>query len=92
MDDAQRVVQMVYAMNRTWLPTSKRLAPRVEQLAVKPDRLAARIEEALTAPDPTRALVVMTQLQLDTVMLAPSGPNVDRARQWLAEGLGILGG
>jgi hypothetical protein len=91
LDDAQRVVQMVYALNRTWLPTSKRLALRVEQIAVKPDRLAERIEEALTAPDPTRALIVMTQLQLDTVMLAPSGPNVDRARRWLAEALEILG-
>jgi hypothetical protein len=91
LDDAQRVVQMVYALNRTWLPTSKRLSLRVEQIAVKPDRLAERIEEALTAPDPTRALIVMTQLQLDTVMLAPSGPNVDRARRWLAEALEILG-
>jgi len=24
-------------------------------------------------------------LQLETVALAPSGPNVDRARRWLAE-------
>jgi hypothetical protein len=32
----------------------------------------------------------MTKLQLDTVRLAPSGPNVDRARMWLAEGLALL--
>jgi hypothetical protein len=32
----------------------------------------------------------MTQLQADTVALAPAGPNVDRARVWLAEGLEIL--
>jgi len=81
---------MDYAINREWLPTSKRLALRAEQLGVKPDRLAERIEEALTEPDPMRALVVMTQLQLDTLMLAPSGPNVERARSWLAEALEIL--
>jgi hypothetical protein len=32
----------------------------------------------------------MTELQLDTVRLAPRGPNVDRARAWLAEGLKLL--
>ena len=26
----------------------------------------------------------MTELQLEAVLLAPSGPNVDRAREWLA--------
>jgi hypothetical protein len=91
VDDAIRVLRMVYAINRAWQPTTKRVALRAESLAVKPEQLAERIEEALTQPDPVRALVVMTQLQLDTVMLAPSGPNVDRARLWLAEALEILG-
>lgn len=90
VDDAVRVLRMVYAINKTWQPTTKRVALRAENLTVKPDRLAERIEEALTEPDPARALIVMTQLQLDTVALAPSGPNVDRARVWLAEGLSIL--
>jgi hypothetical protein len=91
VDDAVRVLRMVYAINRTWQPTTKRVALRAEALAVKPDRLAERIEEALSEPDPHRALIVMTQLQLDTVMLAPSGPNIDRARVWLAEALEVLG-
>jgi hypothetical protein len=90
VDDAVRVLRMVYAINRTWQPTTKRVALRAEGLAVKPERLAERIEEALTEPDPLRALIVMTQLQLDTVALAPSGPNVDRARDWLTDGLAIL--
>ena len=90
VDDAVRVLRMVYAINKTWQPTTKRVALRAEGLVVKPDRLAERIEEALTEPDPLRALVVMTKLQLDTVALAPPGPNVDRARVWLAEGLEIL--
>jgi hypothetical protein len=90
VDDAVRVLRMVYAINKTWQPTTKRVALRAEALAVKPDRLAERIEEALSEPDPRRALIVMTQLQLDTVALAPSGPNVDRARVWLTEALAIL--
>jgi predicted nucleotidyltransferase len=90
VDSATRVLAIVFALNRVWPPTSKRLAERVAPLASKPDRLAERIEESLTEPDPRHALLVMTGLQLDTVRLAPSGPNVDRARAWLAEAVEIL--
>ena len=92
VDSAQRVLAIVFALNRVHQPTAKRLAARVESLAVKPERLAERIEEALAEADPTGALLVMTELQLDAVRLAPSGPNVDRARAWLAEGLEVLSG
>ncbi len=90
LDGAIRVVKIVFALNRVWQPTTKRLALRVAPLRIKPDRLVERIEAALIEPDPRRALRVMTELQLDTVLLAPSGPNVDRARTWLAEGVSIL--
>jgi hypothetical protein len=90
VDDATRVLRILYALNRVWLPTTKRVAARVEGLAVKPDRAAERIEEALTEPDPYRALLVLNELQLETVELAPSGPNVDRARIWLAQVLEVL--
>ncbi len=89
-DGAIRVLTIVFALNRVWLPTTKRLSERVAPLEIKPDRLAERIEEALTEPDPRRALLVMTELQLETVLLAPSGPNVDRARTWLAEAAELL--
>jgi predicted nucleotidyltransferase len=90
LDGAVRVLRIVYALNRVWEPTTKRLAIRVEPLAVKPDRLAERITEALTEPDPRCALAIMTELQLDTVRLAPDGPNVVRARRWLAAALELL--
>jgi predicted nucleotidyltransferase len=90
MDDASRVLRMVYALNRVWQPTHKRLEARVAPLAVKPERLAERIEEAFSEPDPRRALLVMTELQLETVALAPDGPNVNRARRWLAAGANLL--
>jgi nucleotidyltransferase-like protein len=89
-DGALRVLRIVYAVNRVWEPTTKRLATRVEPLEIKPERLAERITDALTEPDPQIALRTMTELQLDTVRLAPDGPNVVRARQWLAEGLELL--
>ena len=92
LDAAQRVLAIVFALNRVHQPTTKRLAARVEPLAIKPDRLAERIDEALVEPDPRRALQILTELQLETVQLAPSGPNIDRARGWLAEALAALQG
>jgi predicted nucleotidyltransferase len=90
VDDASRVVRIVFALNRVWQPTLKRLADRAATLTRKPERLAERIEEALTEPDPHRAVLLMTELQADTVALAPEGPNIDRARRWLADALEIL--
>ena len=90
VDDAVRVVRIVFALNRVWQPTLKRLAERAATLTHKPDRLAERIEQALTEPDPHRAVLVMTELQLATLALAPDGPNVDRARKWLGDGREIL--
>jgi predicted nucleotidyltransferase len=90
VDDATRVVRIVFALNRVWLPTTKRLADRVATLPRKPERLAERIEEALTEPDPRRALLILTELQLETVELAPDGPNIERARKWLSDGLELL--
>jgi hypothetical protein len=89
-NDAVRVLRIVYALNRVWQPTSKRLAERVQALPVKPERLAERIGEALTEPDPLRAMLVMSELQADTADLAPPGPNIDRARRWLREVIAVL--
>jgi hypothetical protein len=90
LDACLRVLQIVYALNRVWPPTTKRLEDRVGELAVKPERLAERIEKVLTEPDPTRAMIVLCELQLDTLALAPSGPNVDRAGRWVHEALEVL--
>ena len=90
LDDAVRVLRMVYAINRVWQPTTKRVALRAEPLAVKPERLAERIDEALSEPDPWRAAILMTELQLETATLAPDGPNIVRARKWLGDGREIL--
>ena len=89
-DSSIRVLTIVFALNGVWRPTTKRLGARVAALPRKPDRVAERIEEALTEPDPRRALLVMTELQLDTVLLAASGRNIDRARAWLAAAAEIL--
>jgi hypothetical protein len=90
VDDASRVARIVFALNRVWQPTLKRLADRAAALAHKPERLAERIEQALTEPNPHVALLVLTELQVETVALAPDGPNIKRARKWLNDGREIL--
>jgi hypothetical protein len=90
VDDAARVLRIVFALNRVWQPTTKRVADRVAPLERTPERLAERIEEALTEPDPRRAVLVLTELQAETVALAPDGPNIDRARRWLSDAREIL--
>ena len=90
VDSAQRVLQIVFAVNRQHPPTAKRLGARMDALAIKPSRVADRIEEALAEPDPRRAILTLTELQLDTLALAPSGPNVDRARVWLEACASVL--
>jgi hypothetical protein len=90
VDDASRVVSIVFALNRVWQPTLKRLAARTAGLPLKPERLAERVDEALTEPDPLRAVLVMTELQADTVAIAPDGPNIVRARKWLSDAREIL--
>src|SRR3954468_22247322 len=54
VDDASRVLQIVSALTRVWLPTSKRLAARLEPLAVKPERLAERLQDAGAGAGPAR--------------------------------------
>lgn len=90
VDDASRVTRIVFALNRVWQPTLKRLADRAATLTHQPERLAERIEEALTEPDAHRALLVLTELQAETVALAPDGPNINRARKWLSDAREIL--
>jgi hypothetical protein len=90
LDDAIRILRIVYALNRVWEPATKRVAARTQPLDVKPERLAERIEEALTEPDPVRAMLVLSELQADILALAPSGPNVDRARRWVHDAIDVL--
>jgi hypothetical protein len=90
VESAQRVLAIVFALNRVHRPTAKRLAARLQPLQIKPERVAERIDAALAEQDPRAALRLMAELQLETVRLAPGGPDVDRARSWLAAALEAL--
>lgn len=74
--DLENVLRIVFALNRVWEPSWKRLPQIVAPLAVKPERLAERIDEALAEI----SLLKTRELVLDTLLLAPDLPRVVLAR------------
>ena len=76
-DDLQNVLRIVFALNRVWEPSWKRVPQLVGPLAVKPERLAERIDEALAEI----SLRQTRELVLDTLLLAPDLPRVVLARE-----------
>ena len=83
VDDAQRLLQVVFAVNETWEPGWKRLPARLESLAIKPERLAERIDEAIRTLD----LRAMRTLAAEALALAPETEKTRRARELLLEPL-----
>lgn len=77
--DAENLLRIVFAANRAWPPGWKRLAQRLEPLAVQPDRLAQRLDDAVRTLD----LASVRRLAAETLALAPQTPTVTRARACL---------
>lgn len=76
-DDMQNVLRIVFAVNRTWEPSWKRLPQLVAPLALKPDRLAQRIDDVLSSG----SLRESRELVRDTLALCPDLPRVVLARE-----------
>lgn len=83
VDDAQRILRVVYALNETWEPDWKRLAVGVAPLAVAPERLAERVDAAIRTLD----LGAMRALAAEALALAPQTETTRRARELLLEPL-----
>ncbi|HJQ73250.1 MAG TPA: nucleotidyltransferase domain-containing protein [Gaiellaceae bacterium] len=80
---AEGILRVVFALNEEWEPGWKRLASRLEPLAIKPDRLAERIDAAIRALD----LQALRTLAAETVALAPETDKTRLARERLLEPL-----
>jgi predicted nucleotidyltransferase len=81
--DAHGILRVVFALNEEWEPGWKRLATRLEPLALKPERLAERIDDAIRALD----LQAMRELAAETLELAPQTEKTRVARMRLLEPL-----
>jgi hypothetical protein len=80
---AEGILRVVFALNEEWEPGWKRLAARLEPLAVMPDRLAERIDAAIRALD----LQALRLLAAETLALAPQSNKIRLARERLSEPL-----
>jgi hypothetical protein len=83
VDTAEGILRVVFALNEEWEPGWKRLAARIEPLAIKPDRLAERIDAAIRDLD----LQGMRSLAAETLALAPQDDKSRRAQERLLEPL-----
>jgi predicted nucleotidyltransferase len=90
VDDARRIVRIVFALNRVWEPTLKRLAARVGPLSLKPDLLAERLASALSEREPRAAIQTTYELAAETLALVPDEIDITPSRAWVAEVLELV--
>jgi Domain of unknown function (DUF4037) len=83
------VLRMLFALNRRWEPSWKRIPDLIDALPLKPDRTAEWIEAALLEPDAPRALRMMLELARDA--LDPVDDiDLAAARAWLDDATALL--
>lgn len=81
LDDAQRVLRIVFALNRRWEPPRwKWLGYHASTLDVAPPRLAERITATLLETDAVLAVTRMLELIRETLTLVPDEIDVAPAR------------
>jgi hypothetical protein len=89
LEVADDILRLLFALNRRWEPTWKRLPQLLEPLPLKPERTAERIEAALSA-EGREAMLTLFELARDAVALVPRELDVERARTWLDDAVELL--
>jgi hypothetical protein len=91
MNDAERVLRIVFALNRRWEPPRwKWLAYHVSTLEVAPPRLAERVVSVLLESDAVLAVARMLELVRETLSLIPDEFDVSAARKGIEARLARL--
>lgn len=85
LEVADDVLRLLFALNRRWEPSWKRVPQLVEPLELKPERAGERIESALSVSDPRVAMLTIFELARDAVELVDPELDIGRARAWLDE-------
>jgi hypothetical protein len=89
--DIRAALRILCAVNRRWETGWTWLRPACRELPLEPERLLERIDAALTERDDGRAIRAYLGLVIDCLALAPSLPEVERARRHIGESLGAPG-
>lgn len=90
LEVADDVLRLLFALNRRWEPSWKRIPELLASLTLKPERTAERIEASLAASDPRFALLTIFELARDAVALGGPEFDVSRATAWLDEAVARL--
>jgi len=83
-DDAERILRIVFALNRRWEPPRwKWLRGYAEALPISPAALVDRIDEALLLGELPEASRALAELGLEALELVPAEVECERARDGL---------
>jgi predicted nucleotidyltransferase len=78
--ELERMLRVLFAVNRQWEPDFKWIAYESERLPLKPPRLLERMDQVFAKASPIERTHICLQLILDTLQLVPDTYNVSHAR------------
>lgn len=79
-DELERMLRVLFAINRQWEPDFRWISDESERLPLKPPRLLERMDQVFSKASPIERTHLCLQLILDTLRLVPDHFNVARAR------------
>jgi len=86
--DVQRVIRILFALNRRWEPEWKWLASNCHSLPMAPQRFMDRIGAIFSLPQPSCRVVLCLDLIRDTLRLMPPSSDVDQVSAVIRRCLG----
>ncbi len=79
--ELERMLRLLFAINRQWEPDFKWIAHESDRLALKPPRLLERMDHVFAKASPIERTHLCLRLILDTLQLVPDTYDVAFARQ-----------
>ncbi len=87
VEDVERVLRILFTLNRRWEPSWKRIEFETRDLAIKPNRLTERIDEIFSTGNSENSVELCLQLVIDTLELIPPPHDVSYALASVREAL-----
>jgi predicted nucleotidyltransferase len=79
--ELERMLRVLFAVNRQWEPDFKWIAHESERLPLKPPRMLERMDHVFAKASPIERTHLCLRLIIDTLQLVPDTYDVSRARE-----------